>query len=60
MVEQTANDRTGNAHPGDKAVAHATPREQAESVESQQWAVGVGGHDIDSVDDIGGIDGAEK
>ena len=60
MVEQTANDGTGNAHPGHKAVAHATPREQAESVESQQWAVGVGGHDIDSVDDIGGIDGAEK
>lgn len=60
MVEQTANDGTGNANPGHKAVAHATPREQAESVESQQWTIGVGGHDIDSIDDIGGIDGAEK
>ena len=60
MVKQTANDGTGNAHPGHKAVAHATPREQAESVESQQWTIGVGRHDIDGVDDIGGIDGAEK
>ena len=60
MVEQTANDGTGNANPGHKSVAHATPREQAESVESQQWTIGVGRHDIDSVDDIGGIDGAEK
>ena len=60
MVKQTANDGTGNANPGDKAIVHATPREQAESVESQQWTIGVGGHDIDSVDDIGGIDGAEK
>ena len=60
MVEQTANDRTGNAHPGHKAVAHATPREQAKSVESQQWTIGIGRHDIDGVDDIGGIDGAKK
>ena len=60
MIEQTANDGTGNANPGDKAVAHAAPREQAESVEPQQWTIGVGCHDIDSVDDIGGIDGAEK
>ena len=60
MVEPAANDGTGNAHPGHKAVAHATPCEQAESVESQQWTIGVGRHDIDGVDDIGGIDGAEK
>ena len=60
MVKQTANDGTGNAHPGHKAVAHAAPRKQTESVESQQWTIGVGRHDIDAVDDIGGIDGAEK
>lgn len=60
MVEQTANDGTGNANPGHKAIAHAAPREQAKSVESQQWTIGVGRHDIDGVDDIGGIDGAKK
>ncbi len=59
-IEGEAEQRGGDADIRDEAVVGLPAGEESEGEEAEQGAVGVGGEDIDGIDERRGVDGPEQ